>query len=240
MAEDPNRSDALADGFAQWTEGWRKIAEFSSEMNEAWSKSMLPFIMARAAEKRTGLGNELGDAIERLAQGPRLADMWDIDRKLMSAFAAWTAMRQKLAAYNANTSRPWMRALERYKTAFADKQDQSASWREDFSAWSSIANEEMIRNQRSEEFLQAQRELLQAGIEFRKTQTELSETTAALFGLPTLRDFDDITRQVTELRRELRALARSTSAAPAAEQKPSVSPARRPRRSAPRKGAADE
>ena len=115
MAEDPNRSDALADGFAQWTEGWRKIAEFSSEMNEAWSKSMLPFIMARAAEKRTGLGNELGDAIERLAQGPRLADMWDIDRKLMSAFAAWTAMRQKLAAYNANTSRPWMRALERYK-----------------------------------------------------------------------------------------------------------------------------
>jgi hypothetical protein len=29
-----------------------------------------------------------------------------------------------------------------------------------------------------------------------------------MFGLPTRRDFDDVTRQLTELRREVRALAR--------------------------------
>jgi len=220
MAEEPKSSaDALADTLAQWTEQWRKIAEVSVGAGEAWSNSMLPFIMTRAAEKRTGLGDELSDAIERMAQGPKLADVWDIDRKLMASFLAWTKMRQQLAAYNANASRPWMRAMERHRAA-APAGDGAPSWRDDFAAWSAIANEELIRNQRSDEFLQVQRELLQAGIEFRKTQTDLSETVSGLFGIPTQSDYDELSRQLTELRREVRALARGTSpSAPSVEQK---------------------
>jgi hypothetical protein len=210
MTQDTKSSaDALADTFAQWTEQWRRIAEVSVGAGEAWSNSMLPFIMTRAAEKRTGLGDELSDAIERMAQGPKLADVWDIDRKLMAAFLSWTKMRQKLAAYNANASRPWMRAMERHGAATpTEKGTEAPGWRDDFAAWSVIANEELIRNQRSEEFLQVQRELLQAGIEFRKTQTDLNETVSGLFGLPTQRDFDELSRQLTELRREVRAMAR--------------------------------
>jgi polyhydroxyalkanoate synthase subunit PhaE len=212
MMEDHGSADVLADAISQWSENWKKMADFSVGMSEAWSNSMLPFIMTRAAEKRAGLGDELGDAIERMAQGPKLADVWDIDRKLLSAFVAWTKMRQKLAAYNSNSARPWMRALERYQeTRTADKKPaSSANWRDDFSAWSSLANQELIHNQRSEEFLRVQRELLQAGIEFRKTQTELSQTVSSLFGLPSQQDFDELTRQLTELRREVRALARGS------------------------------
>jgi hypothetical protein len=174
-------------------------------------------------EKRAGLGDELGDAIERMAQGPKLADVWDIDRKLMSAFVAWTRMRQKLAAYNTNAARPWMRALERYREAPPDdkKPASSGNWRDDFSAWSSLANQELIHNQRSEEFLRVQRELLQAGIEFRKTQTELSQTLSGVFGLPSQQDFDELTRQLTELRREVRALVRGSNAT-AADKAPDV------------------
>jgi polyhydroxyalkanoate synthase subunit PhaE len=215
MTENSGSADMLADAIGQWAENWKKMADFSVGMGEAWSNSMLPFIMTRAAEKRAGLGDELGDAIEHMAQGPKLADVWDIDRKLMSAFVAWTKMRQKLAAYNANAARPWMRALERYNetSAESEKPAPSQNWRESFSAWSSLANQELIHNQRSEEFLRVQRELLQAGIEFRKSQTELSETVAGLFGLPTQQDFDELTRQLTELRREVRALARRVPAA---------------------------
>ena len=218
MTEQQSSADMLADTLAQWTEHWRRIADLSVEAGETWSKSMLPFIMSRAAEKRTGLGDELSDAIERLAQGPKLADIWDIDRKLMSAFVAWTRMRERLAAYNANVSRPWMRALERYRaeTPAADGAP-APNWREAFASWSAIANQELIQNQRSPDFLQVQRDLLQAGIEFRKSQTELSETVAALFGLPTARDFDDLSRQLTELRREVRALSRSRSSEAAGE-----------------------
>ena len=217
MTDRSSSADALADAIAQWTEHWRRIAEVSVGAGEAWSNSMLPFIMTRAAEKRTGLGDELSDAIERLAQGPKLADVWDIDRKLMTAFLAWTKMRQKLAAYNTNASRPWMRALERYRASAAGTENERAqNWQEQFAAWGAIANEELSRNQRSDEFLQVQRELLQAGIEFRKTQTELSETVSGLFGLPTQSDFDELSRQLTELRREVRALARGSSPRPQA------------------------
>jgi hypothetical protein len=214
MTEDHGSADVLADAITQWTENWKKMADFSVGMGEAWSGSMLPFIMSRAAEKRAGLGDELGDAIERMAQGPKLADVWDIDRKLMSAFVAWTKMRQKLAAYNTNAARPWMRALERYRAMPADdkKPASPGNWRDDFSAWSSLANQELIHNQRSEEFLRVQRELLQAGIEFRKTQTELSQTLSGVFGLPSQLDFDELIRQLTELRREVRALARDSKA----------------------------
>src|SRR5947208_16707184 len=104
-----------------------------------------------------------------------------------------------------------MRVLERYRGSAAEDpsgQHSQDDWQAQFAAWSAIANEELIRNQRSDEFLQVQRELLQAGIESRKTQTELGETVSGLFGLPTQSDFDELSRQLTELRREVRALAR--------------------------------
>jgi polyhydroxyalkanoate synthase subunit PhaE len=236
MTEDTTSSaDALADTIAQWSENWKKMADFSVGVGGAWSNSMLPFIMKRAAEKRSGIGDELGDAIERMAQGPKLADVWDIDRKLMNAFVAWTKMRQKLAAYNANAARPWMRALERYRETAAESEEPAASrnWRDDFSAWSAVANQEMIHNQRSEDYLRVQRELLQAGIEFRKSQNELNQTMSTLLGIPTQQDFDELTRQLTELRREVRALSRGMPASSAPAETTS-------REAAPAKGGTDE
>jgi polyhydroxyalkanoate synthase subunit PhaE len=216
-----------ADLLAQWTETWRSMAGDSSAMSEAWSKSVLPFILARATESKSGMGagNELADAIERMAQGPRLADVVDFDRKLLSTFSAWTEMQKKLAAYNAVASRPWMKAAEKYQsTASVDKTVSSENWRSLLGSWTALANDELLANQRTDEFLRVQRELLQAATEFRARQIDVSETVSKIMGLPTQSDFDDVTRQLTELRRELRALSRrvdatgaARSAAPSAE-----------------------
>jgi len=88
------------------------MAESSNRMVEAWSGSMAPFMLARLSEKPAGFGdgNELSAAIERMVQGPRLADVWDIDRKIALAFSAWIEMRQRLASYNAAASAPWTEA----------------------------------------------------------------------------------------------------------------------------------
>ena len=40
------------------------------------------------------------------------------------------------------------------------------------------------------------------------TSHDLRQSISEMFGLPTRKDFDDVTRQLTELRREVRALAR--------------------------------
>lgn len=226
MSDDSKPTDILA----QWTEAWRSIAGASSDMGEAWSKSMLPFILARATESKScmGAGNELADAIERMTQGPRLADVVDFDRKVLSTFAAWSEMQNKLAAYNAVASRPWMKAAEKYQSTSGtdNKPATGENWRSLLGAWTAIANDELLANQRSDEFLKVQRELLQAATEFRARQTEIGETVSKIMGLPTQSDFDDVTRQLTELRRELRVLSRRVAAGDAARPAaPAVAPA---------------
>jgi polyhydroxyalkanoate synthesis regulator phasin len=56
--------------------------------------------------------------------------------------------------------------------------------------------------------LQAQKQLLQAGLNLRRRQDDVAEAASAMLGLPTRKDFDDVTRQLTELRREVRTLTR--------------------------------
>ena len=175
---------------------------------------MAPFMLARLLEHPQGFaaGNEMSEAIEKMAQGPRLADVWDIDRKMALVFGAWMDMRQKLASYNAVAAAPWTEASKRFLEAMSVATENGSKpapdWREAFAKWSEISNEELIRNQRTDGFLQAQKELLQAGLQLRSRQDDVAEAASAMFGLPTRKDFDDVTRQLTELRREVRALAR--------------------------------
>jgi poly[(R)-3-hydroxyalkanoate] polymerase subunit PhaE len=211
------REPASAGPTAQWAEMWRTFAESSKQMAEAWSGSMAPFMLGRLMEKPAGFtpGNEMSEAIEKMAQGPRLADVWDIDRKMALVFSAWMEMRQKLSAYNAVTSAPWSEASKRFVDAMSARTSEGkpfADWREAFAKWSEISNEELIRNQRTDGFLQAQKELLQAGLKLRARQDEVAEAASAMFGLPSRKDFDDVTRQLTELRREVRALGRQAIA----------------------------
>jgi hypothetical protein len=79
-----------------------------------------------------------------------------------------------------------------------------------FAKWAEISNQELIKNQRTDAFLKAQKELLQAALRYRSRQNDVSDVISALFDLPTRRDLDEVTRQLTELRREVRALRRET------------------------------
>ena len=196
---------------ADWSNLWQSMAESSSRIVEAWSGSIAPFMMSRASEKATGEVNDLSAAIERMAQGPQLADVWDFDRKVGLAFAAWIGLRTRLASYNAVASAPWTEASRKFVEEISKGKaegTQAPGWRELFAKWAEISNQELIKNQRTDAFLQAQKELLQAALEYRSRQNDVSDAISALFDLPTRRDLDEVTRQLTELRREVRALRR--------------------------------
>jgi polyhydroxyalkanoate synthase subunit PhaE len=217
MNDERKPDAAAAESIPQWADLWQSFLQSSRQMAETWSGSMAPFMFARLLEQPTGFsaGNEMSEAIERMAQGPRLADVWDIDRKLALVFGAWMEMRQRLASYNAVTAVPWTEASKRFMDAMSATPGEASSaphWRESFAKWSEIANEELIRNQRSPGFLQAQKELLQAGLTLRSRQDDVTEAASAMFGLPSRKDFDEVTRQLTELRREVRALSRRANA----------------------------
>jgi polyhydroxyalkanoate synthase subunit PhaE len=201
-------------GFAaDWSNLWQSMAESSNRIVEAWSGSIAPFVMSRASEKASGDVNDLSAAIERMAQGPQLADIWDFDRKLALAFAAWIDLRTRLASHNAVASAPWSEASRKFMEEMSKGKaegTQAPGWRDVFAKWAEISNQELIKNQRTDAFLKAQKELLQAALEYRSRQNDVSDAISALFDLPTRRDLDEVTRQLTELRREVRALRRGT------------------------------
>ena len=208
MTDKPS-TDKSAAPIGDWSSLWRSMADTSRLMAEAWSGSVAPFMLARASEK-AGEVNDLSAAIARMAQGPQLADVWDFDRKLGLAFAAWIDMRTRLASFNAIASAPWSEASRRFTDSIAETKftDGTPDWRKVFAKWAEISNEELIKNQRTDGFLKAQKELLHAALEYRSRQNDISDAISTLFDLPTRRDLDEITRQLTELRREVRALRR--------------------------------
>jgi len=213
-----NEPDAASAESPPQADLWQSFSESSKQIAEAWSSSMAPFMLARLLEHPGGfgVGNEMSDAIEKMAQGPRLADVWDIDRKMALVFGAWLEMRQKLANYNAVAAAPWTEASKRFleamSAATAGGSNSPPNWREAFAKWSEISNDELIRNQRGEGFLHAQKELLQSGLKLRGRQDDVAEAASAMFGMPGRKDFDEVTRQLTELRREVRALSHKVHA----------------------------
>jgi polyhydroxyalkanoate synthase subunit PhaE len=218
MSDKKEPNAASSEPPPQWADLWQAFVESSRQVTDAWSSSMAPFMLARLLEQPAGfaVGNEMSQAIEKMAQGPRLADVWDIDRKMALVFGAWIEMRQRLASYNTVTAAPWTEASKRFidamSAATGNGNTPLPDWRQAFAKWSEISNEELIRNQRTDGFLNAQKELLQSGLKLRSRQDDVAEAASAMFGVPSRKDFDEVTRQLTELRREVRALNREVGA----------------------------
>jgi polyhydroxyalkanoate synthase subunit PhaE len=46
-------------------------------------------------------GGEVDDALQRLAEGPRLADLWDVERRYAKVFQAWMTLRRRSLEHQA-------------------------------------------------------------------------------------------------------------------------------------------
>ncbi|TAU93548.1 hypothetical protein ELI37_33920 [Rhizobium leguminosarum] len=186
------------------------------KLEKLWSNWVIPFLTTRAVDSSlfaVAQGDEISEAIKRMVEAPRLADMWNLNRQVYALMAAWTDVCQRMGVYHAIASVPWGKAYERYCASLADTEKEDAKdfdWRKGFEAWRDIADKELISNMRSKDFLAAQRELLRAALDLRTRQQEVADSVGRLFGVPTQHDLDDLARQITELRREVRASLRAT------------------------------
>jgi hypothetical protein len=154
----------------------------------------------------------MDEALQRMAEGPRLADLWDTERKLLNVFNAWTALRRRSIEHNTVMLEAWMRAAGAFAKTLnhkADRKEPLGSWREVLALWVETANTALLETQRSEKYLKSQREILKASTDLRLAQQELAAFYSEVFGYPTRAELDDVYRTVTELRRELRALERA-------------------------------
>ena len=158
----------------------------------------------------------MDQALQQLSEGPRLADLWDTERKMLNVFNAWAALRQRSLEHNTIMLEAWLQAAGKLAENLNKRERTEAlgSWRELLALWVETANTVLLETQRSDAYLKSQREILKTSTDLRLAQQEIAAFYSETFGYPTRAELDDVHRTVTELRRELRALQRANREAP--------------------------
>ena len=155
---------------------------------------------------------QMDEMLERVSAGPRLADLWDVERKYARVFQAWLKLRRRSLEHNAVVLRAWVRAEQKFTEQLGrlTTDGQAPDARKMLALWTETANSTLLDTQRSGEFLETQAQLLKASTQLRLAQRDLVEYYGERFGFPTRRELDDVHRAVTDLRREVRALKRQS------------------------------
>jgi hypothetical protein len=228
---------ALEDARRSFEQAWSAAQALSSSLSEGLQRGdgsgqsdpIVSAMLARIFDPRGWMSatNEVDEALQRMAEGPRLADLWNVERQFAEVFRAWTRLRQRSLEHNKVMLDAWTRAAGAFARRLNERTERGEpplnSVRAFLTLWGETANEILLETQRSDAFLQAQREVLKASTDLRLAQRKVAEFYSEIFGYPTRAELDDVHKAVTELRRELRALKRSTprAASPAqAQEKP--------------------
>jgi len=158
--------------------------------------------------------DEINHAIQRLVEGPEFADIGTLERQILKATKEWFALREASAAHRAVTAAAWSRAFETFsKEMLTRPPAMKDSARSVLDRWLAIANEELIRTQRTDAFLEAQRNLLRAGVDYRLKERELVELWCETHSMPTRTEVDDLHKTVHGLNRRVRDLEKRLAVA---------------------------
>src|SRR3954470_4934026 len=230
-------------GLQDFSNLWASSSELSSALTHNLqgadqANPLMAEMLAKIFDPRGWFSatNEVDQTLQRMAEGRRLADLWNVERKFIAVFNAWVALRRHSLEHNKVMLEAWMRAAGAFAKMLNERANEGKaleSWRAVLTLWVETANEVLLETQRSEAFLTTQRDLIKASSELRLAQQELAAFYSEMFGYPTRTELDDVHRTVTELRRELRAFKRESRAPRTAAES-----ANGAARKAPRRGAA--
>jgi polyhydroxyalkanoate synthase subunit PhaE len=184
-------------------------------------------------------GNRVGEAIRRMTEGPRFADVGSIERGMAQVMELYLEVQTAARSYEGVVARAWVEVNQRFagevsKRFSSDRQLLQA--KDALKIWLDIANETLMKSHRSTAFLEAQRQLLRAGMDFLLAERKLVEQLVEPAGLPTRSELDELHNTVQTLKRRVRALERARDAE---GRSPSRQVAARPRNAA-RQGGSDD
>ncbi|HEX8374627.1 MAG TPA: hypothetical protein VF606_05560, partial [Geminicoccaceae bacterium] len=116
-------------------------------------------------------GNQIGDTIRGLTEGPRFADIGALERRMARVLELWLAAQGAARAHEATVAGTWVEANKRFMAAigqgFRDGRKPSAAGpKEALKLWLDTANQTLLEAQRSPRFLETQGEVLRRGMDF--------------------------------------------------------------------------
>lgn len=180
-------------------------------------------------------GNQVGDVIRRMTEGPRLADVGGLERQMVELMDLYVAVQTATRAYETVVAGAWTKANQRFAEEISQRAQAGKGLRpgkEALEVWMDIANQTLVETHRTAEFLTAQRDLLRTGMDFLLAERQLFEQLVEPVGLPTRTEIDEVHRSVQDLKRRVRELERR-----GADQPARAKPKRKPGKSAKPVGA---
>lgn len=152
-------------------------------------------------------GDNFDISTHKLSEAPLFSGISDIDNRLAQVNDSWLELCDKSRTYHAIVFSRWTQAYSALLQELNElDQDQLSelSPRKMIEMWTNIANNELLALHRSKEFLDAQRAVIRASMQYRLHEKEVAEVICEAFHIPTRNEIDELHKTVTELRRELR------------------------------------
>jgi polyhydroxyalkanoate synthesis regulator phasin len=159
-------------------------------------------------------GNQVGEAIRRLTEGPRLADAGSIERGMAEVMELYLEVQRAARAYEGVVASAWIEANRRFTADLAERfgsKGEVLAAKDAHKVWLAIANDTLMETHRSEPFLDAQRELLRAGMDFLLAERKFIEQLVEPAGFPTRTEIDELHQTVHTLKQRVRTLEKKAA-----------------------------
>src|SRR4051794_9931763 len=179
FAPDTQGFEAARQDFAKlWSSASDLSAALTRNLKADQANPLMAEMLAKIFDPRGWFSatNEVDQTLQRMAEGPCLADLWNVERKFVAVFNAWVAMRRHSLEHNKVMLEAWMRAAGDFAKTLNERSERGEtleSSREVTALWVETANEVLLEAQRSDAFLQTQRDLLRASTDLRLAHQEL-------------------------------------------------------------------
>jgi len=198
-------------------ENWVGGSDKDATPEEDYSAQALTHMLNPTTFMQSGF--EMMDQVfSKLVNGPEFADIGMLENKVMKTGQDFQDFREASHRYQEVISSAWLRAYQHFSDEFFDRlSNEDVSSEETLQRWLKIADEEMVSTLRSQEFLDAQRELFATGTASKIKYREFAELWCEAHTIPTRSEVDDLHKIIHELRREVRAMKRQLSKQGAAE-----------------------
>src|SRR3954451_16466985 len=114
-----------AQGLVQANEAFAKLWSSAMEVSQTISRNMhagqkqdpvLAEMLGKIFDPRSWFSGTDGmdQALQKMAEGPRLADLWNTERKMLTLFNAWAALRKRSLEHNTVMLQAWMAAAGKF------------------------------------------------------------------------------------------------------------------------------
>lgn len=175
------------------------------------------------------------DTFGRLVSMPGFGITRELQQKLLAGFGAFTALRRASVDYQLALSSAWEKIYEQVLHDMMQRSQQGnpiTSLNELVRVWTTAADQGLEQVFRSDSYLEAQRNFVNAAMNYRLREREIYETFAEVSNIPTRTEVDEAHRNIYELRREVRALKKQLASMQASSSNGNASRRSRSRKAA--------